>query len=172
MKSHSPHIVFLMGKKLDSGSMERVRKSCGYVNGIDISTDGSRGGLSMAWNGNHLVDIRSYSKNHIDAVINDVDSDAKWRLTGFYGNPVARDRSQSWDLIRSLHDGCNFPWLICGDFNEILYSHGKVGRIPRDDCCMEQFRRILQDCDLVDEGYSSPWFTWERGNLPEINIRE
>ncbi|KAA3481337.1 LINE-1 reverse transcriptase isogeny [Gossypium australe] len=37
---------------------------------------------------------------------------------------------------------------------------------------MEAFRNTLEDCRLIDIGYSRNWFTWERGNLPETNIRE
>lgn len=37
---------------------------------------------------------------------------------------------------------------------------------------MDLFRRTLEDCQMSDVGYSGRWFTWERGNLPETNIRE
>lgn len=37
---------------------------------------------------------------------------------------------------------------------------------------MSIFRDVLVDCRLHDEGFIKVWFTWERGNLPETNIRE
>ncbi|MBA0700551.1 hypothetical protein Goari_022121 [Gossypium aridum] len=37
---------------------------------------------------------------------------------------------------------------------------------------MEAFRTVLEDCNLRDLGFSGRWFSWERGNLPETNIRE
>ncbi|MBA0576756.1 hypothetical protein Golob_024418, partial [Gossypium lobatum] len=37
---------------------------------------------------------------------------------------------------------------------------------------MEEFRTVLNDCQFEDVGYVGRWFTWERGNLPETNIRE
>ncbi|MBA0670621.1 hypothetical protein Goklo_029524 [Gossypium klotzschianum] len=37
---------------------------------------------------------------------------------------------------------------------------------------MAAFRETLQECHLSDLGYSGVWYTWERGNLPETNIRE
>lgn len=42
----------------------------------------------------------------------------------------------------------------------------------RNEKSMEMFRETLEDCCLVDVGFSSPWFTWERGNLSKTNIRE
>ncbi|KAA3461725.1 Exo_endo_phos domain-containing protein [Gossypium australe] len=66
----------------------------------------------------------------------------------------------------------DYPWLVEGDFNEILYSFEKSGGVQRDNKRMEAFRETLEDCQLVDIGFSGVWFTWERGNLPETNIRE
>ncbi|KAK5771002.1 hypothetical protein PVK06_047171 [Gossypium arboreum] len=37
---------------------------------------------------------------------------------------------------------------------------------------MEAFRDALDACQLMDVGFSSVWFTWERGNLAATNIRE
>lgn len=62
--------------------------------------------------------------------------------------------------------------MVCGDFNEILYGFEKKGGLPREERRMEAFRTVLEDCNLRDMGVSERWFTWERGNLPETNIRE
>ncbi|XP_017635590.1 uncharacterized protein LOC108477569 [Gossypium arboreum] len=37
---------------------------------------------------------------------------------------------------------------------------------------MEVFRKVLEDCNLVDVGFTGNWFTWEIGNLPSTNIQE
>ncbi|KAH1107359.1 hypothetical protein J1N35_011127 [Gossypium stocksii] len=61
---------------------------------------------------------------------------------------------------------------MCGDFKEIIYGTEKKGGLPRDERRMDLFRRTLEECQLVDSGYSGRWFTWERGNLLETNIME
>ncbi|KAA3476967.1 reverse transcriptase [Gossypium australe] len=50
-----------------------------------------------------------------------------WRLTSFYGLSYAQNKTDSWRLLRDL--GCvqDLPWLVCGDFNEILYAFMKLG---------------------------------------------
>ncbi|KAA3478658.1 reverse transcriptase [Gossypium australe] len=66
--------------------------------------------------------------------------------------------------------GLSLAWR--GDFNEILYGFEKKGGLPREERRMKAFRKVLEDCSLVDMGFSGNWFTWERENLPETNIQE
>lgn len=104
--------------------------------------------------------------------VEDEEKDRKWRFTGFYGTPYAQDRVDSWSTLKNLHREEDTPWLVCRDFNEILFDFEKKGGLPREEKRMELFREALDFCQLADVGYSGRWFTWERGNLPETNIQE
>lgn len=53
----------------------------------------------------------------------------------------------------------------------MLLASEKCGGVPCDERRMKAFRSVLEDYNLMDAGYTGTWFTWERGNLPEINIR-
>ncbi|MBA0818429.1 hypothetical protein Gohar_027826 [Gossypium harknessii] len=46
------------------------------------------------------------------------------------------------------------PWMVCGDFNEILYGFKKRGDLPREEGRIEAFRKALEDCELRDMGFS------------------
>ncbi|KAA3462419.1 non-ltr retroelement reverse transcriptase [Gossypium australe] len=81
-------------------------------------------------------------------------------------------RNSAWSLLKRLGQECNYPWLVARDFNEILFSFEKNDGVPRDQKRMDAFRETLEECQLMDIGYSGVWFTWERGNLPKTNIRE
>lgn len=105
-------------------------------------------------------------------LVEDKEKGVKWRFTGFYGSPYVQDRSDSWVVLKKLTVGEAIPWLVCGDFNEIMYGFEKKGGLPRDERRMELFRKTLEDCHLYDVGFMGRWFTWERGNLPETNIQE
>ncbi|GMJ15348.1 hypothetical protein HRI_005204000 [Hibiscus trionum] len=167
-----PQILFLMETKVSAVRMENIRKKCGFVHGIDIDADGSRGGLSLCWNSDIMVNLCSFSSSHIDVTICDVDSNNNWRFIGFYGNPVIAQRNLSWNLLRSLNTNPNTPWLVAGDFNEILLASEKRGGRVRSSRQMNDFLSALNDCDLTDLGYSGCWYTWEKGRLSTNNIRE
>ncbi|KAG8474214.1 hypothetical protein CXB51_034100 [Gossypium anomalum] len=96
-----------METKISRSQMKRVRRSCGFFNGIDVDSNRSRGNVG------------------------------------------------------------ELSWMVCGDFNEILYGFEKIGGLPRDKGRMEAFRKVLEECNLMDMR-----FTWERGNLPKTNIQE
>ncbi|KAA3453178.1 reverse transcriptase [Gossypium australe] len=133
---------------------------------------GSKGGLCLAWKDKESVTLQSFSKSHIDVLVNDQTEEQQWRFTGFYGSPYPQEKEDSWNLLRRLRQQVDQPWLVCGDFNEIMYGFEKKGGLPREEKRMEAFRNVLEDCQLMDVGYTGNWFTWERGNLPKTNILE
>lgn len=105
-------------------------------------------------------------------IINDTTEGYKCRFTGFYGSPYPQERVEAWNPLRHLGMVRKLPWMVCGDFNEILYSFEKKGGLSREEGRMEAFRKVLEECSLSDMGFNGNWFTWERGNLPETNIQK
>lgn len=60
----------------------------------------------------------------------------------------------------------NDPWAIIGDFNSTLSSQDRMGgsQNPSQRGC-DDFRGMVQNCNLVDAGFQGPPFTWQMGNL-------
>ncbi|GMI69890.1 hypothetical protein HRI_000658300 [Hibiscus trionum] len=172
LRDVNPSVIFLIETKLQSKRMEGVRKSCGFINGIDVASNGRSGGLSLAWKNNSKVQVRSYSNRHIDVIFEEDLDGVSWRCTGFYEAPEVENREASWALLRSLDDMPDMPWLVIGDFNELLLASEKQGGRLRSESQMNGFRMDLTDCNLEDIGYNGIWYTWEWGRLSSNNIRE
>lgn len=68
------------------------------------------------------VQLLSYSKYHNDVIVTEENGTKVWRYTRFYGKPCVSKKNESWNLLRRLGADMSYPWLISGDFNEILYS--------------------------------------------------
>lgn len=79
LKSHKPQIVFFMETKLCRQQMEQVRRSCGFQNGIEVDADGTREGLCLVWKRDVNITLRTFSKLHIDVLVEDSDTRVKWR---------------------------------------------------------------------------------------------
>lgn len=147
--------------------MESLRRQIGFKNAFAVDcvirrNDAGRvcraGGLCVLWQESFKLSVMSYSLNHIYTVIEGV-GPCFWRFTGVYGFSKVEERYWTWDLIRSLAQGGTGPWLLGGDFNEILRSSEKEGGPPRDFEQMEAFRKCLDDCGLIDLNFSGPVFT-------------
>ncbi|KAL5794249.1 hypothetical protein ACOSP7_002843 [Xanthoceras sorbifolium] len=57
----------------------------------------------------------------------------------------------------------SLPWLIGGDFNEILRLDEKEGGAARPPFLINNFHEVLDSCDLGDLGCSGNRFTWCNG---------
>lgn len=128
-----------------------------------VEVQGHIGGLVLYWRNKDEVKIQSYSKHHIDAIV-EVQGEHKFRLTGIYGEPDRVKRKETWDLIRTLRNHSHLPWCLIGDMNNVVRQEDKRGGWPYPTWLIEGFRKVLEDCDLNDmdiEGYP---YTWERGH--------
>lgn len=100
------------------------------------------------------------------------DPKGNWRFIGIYGNPCTEKQSESWKLMERLHNLMDIPWLVGGDFNEIISDAEKNGGARRRDTQMQAFRDMIDSCALIDLGYSGDHFTWFNMNFTDNLIWE
>ncbi|KAL5774547.1 hypothetical protein ACOSP7_012104 [Xanthoceras sorbifolium] len=115
--------------------------------------------------------IKSFSKGHVDSIVRDCEG-SRWRFTGFYGEPNLAFRFHSWSLLRRLEGLFSLPWIIGGDFNEILKDDGKVSGRCRRFRAMADFRDAVNGCGLLDLGFKGSQFTWSNRQDGENFIHE
>lgn len=51
--------------------MDKVRRFCGFLNWVNISSNGIKGDLSFGWKQDCVAVSRSFSSFHIDVLIQD-----------------------------------------------------------------------------------------------------
>ena len=123
--------VFLMETKSKVKRKEKIKNRVGFANGLIVPNQGRSCGVVLLWTREINLEIKSFSGNHIDAIVREADSNSMWRITGFYGHPETHRRYESWCLLAFLHSQFQLPWLCLGDFNEILSMNEKAGGIIR-----------------------------------------
>ncbi|KAK9930659.1 hypothetical protein M0R45_027689 [Rubus argutus] len=132
----------------------------GFIHAEEVLSDGHSGGLGLFWGEEVGVRVRSKSARFIDAALEGGPGDPSWRLTGFYGHPKTSLRHLSWQAIRDLCDDDSLPWVIVGDFNEILHADEKQDGRRRGELQMRGFREVVGYAELVDLGFVGTRFTW------------
>ena len=120
VKATDPTLVFLAETKAGVNRIKGVQCKLNYTQGIIVPSDGRSGGLALLWKEGTMIDFKSCSNSHIDVVVRESPSSEPWRATGFYGHPETNKRYISWHLLDSLSIQCNLPWVVLGEFNEIL----------------------------------------------------
>ncbi|XP_024178126.1 uncharacterized protein LOC112184065 [Rosa chinensis] len=107
-----------------------------------------------------VVRQRDHLYNHIDVKTGVTRSREEFRFTGIYNFAHPSDRFPTWNLLRSLAAQSSPPWLVAGDFNEILSNAEKSGGPRKAAAPLVCFRQALVDCALVYMKFSRPRFTW------------
>jgi hypothetical protein len=103
-------VLFLSETKMSAHRSQELRWRLGYPNAFGVSCSGLCGGLVVMWKNDVLVDIKSYSKYHIDSWVSGMSvPTSSWRFTGFYGDPAWANRKESWRMLHFLRNENDLP---------------------------------------------------------------
>ncbi|KAG2598477.1 hypothetical protein PVAP13_5KG367307, partial [Panicum virgatum] len=161
VRTHNPKIVFL----------SETRQSDERVKNLRWRLEGTGGGLALFWDDNVVVDLQSLGEHHIDVLIRADVNSTQWRGTFIYGEARVQDRPRMWDLIRQLKSQMNYPWIMVGDFNEVMWSFEHFSNTNRREVQMQNFRDALSYCDLYDMGFSGTPWTYDNKQEGARNVR-
>lgn len=128
ISSKKPSFIFLIETLCSKSKLERIKIQLGYDGLFVVERVGRSGGLTLLWKAPSNVDILKFANNFIDSEV-EVHGLGKSRLTGFYGYPESSRRRESWDLLRLLSISSSLSWVCIGDFNDLLATTKKRGRI-------------------------------------------
>ncbi|XP_061993372.1 uncharacterized protein LOC133711233 [Rosa rugosa] len=156
-----PNLIFLAETLAKPNHIEDLMHRLGFTGRACYPHEDDLQGVALLWRNDISVSVHTLSPHHIDAEIGDPGGPARYRFTGVYGFAARSDRTRTWDLIRTLNaECCDLPWLMAGDFNEILCQIDKSGGPPRAAAPMAQFRQVMADCGLTDMSFFGSRFTW------------
>lgn len=170
MRARRPDVIFLFETLSFGVRLEALRVRLNFDSCFSIDVVGRSGGLAVLWNNNTHLSISSFSNNHIDMLAND--PEGLWRITGYYGFPDRGRRHLSWQLLRQLLAAHSCPWMCIGDFNDLLTSSDKRGRVEHPQWLFRGFRDAINDCQLHDVPLSWYPYTWFRGQDPATSVEQ
>ncbi|XP_028780772.1 uncharacterized protein LOC114737043 [Neltuma alba] len=85
-----------------------------------------------------------------------------WRVvfTRIYASPCETKRREMWENLTNLAEKITSPWLLTGDFNDILNEEEQKDRGGANMKKCAWFRANLDRCKLLDLGSEGPKCTW------------
>lgn len=162
IRDHKPAILFLYETISTVNKIEALHIKFGFAQCFSVDKVGQGGGLAVFWKTNVNCQVSGFSQNHVDIQFLEANI-VTWRLTCFYGYPERSRRKNSWDFIRQLSNISQVPWLIFGDFNDLLYKSDKWGSFEHPQSLMDGFRLAIEDSSLSKLELCGGKFTRERG---------
>lgn len=111
---------------------------------------------------NHLAS----TEQEIHAIVKVSNSNFSWLLSTIYASPRFHERSIVWSNLANVAANHELPWVMMGDFNEVLMSSKKFGGRPVNIRRAMKFQDCLDLCGMMDMGYSGARNTWS--NLREV----
>ncbi|KAL4284730.1 hypothetical protein GQ457_16G018250 [Hibiscus cannabinus] len=148
-----------------------LRTVLGFENCFFVDVGPGCTGLAIFWNNNIKVDLLSYSALHIDVVIT-YDSSISFRFTGMHGRSESSLKKHNRALIDRLRVASPLPWLLGGDFNEILTLSEKQGGHRKPHHQLTYFPECLLRNNLANCKPSQGWFTWMKSGPRTAPTRE
>ncbi|XP_043703872.1 uncharacterized protein LOC122653966 [Telopea speciosissima] len=151
-----------------------IKRKQGKVSIVSVRYEklplGASRGLAILWQ--HNVDIKILNSDDwvIEAEVLH-NQGSRFKPSCVYGDPVRSKRQQVWDKLIQRNAGCQDPWLYIGDFNSFLGWHEKCGGNRTNDRDADNFRNLIDQCNLMDLGSHGPRYTWNNRRAGNANIR-
>nr|XP_023873993.1 uncharacterized protein LOC111986559 [Quercus suber] len=95
-----------------------------------------------------------------------------WLISAIYASPRSAERHILWNNLNKVVELHDMPWVIAGDFNEILTAEDKFGGKAVGVSSSLLFKECLDNCNMIDIGFAGRWFTWTNKREVHALIQE
>lgn len=130
------------------------------------------GGLALFWGDSVQVTILDSTPNYVDTAVCFISDAFVCKITWIYGNPHENEKKAFWRLMYQRFVTQTQPWLVIGDFNEVLESSEKWGGDIPSLWRINLFRDFLSGRQLRDLHFQGPDFTWFAMRYGRVYIKE
>ncbi|XP_074300104.1 uncharacterized protein LOC141631314 [Silene latifolia] len=109
------------------------------------------------------------SSQHITIEVTETVSGDHFWYTVVYGSNDEAVRCDLWDILKETKIKCQGAWCICGDFNNVLNFHERIGRdVLWNE--IRDFRDCVDYCEVQDISAHGAFFTWTNKQDPSSRV--
>ena len=159
--NHRPSILVVTETMVGGGRAEKIIEGLSFDGFITMYTIGYAGGLWILWKMEDMeVSPLSTTEQEIHASIKVRSSNLTWLISVIYTSPRLVERRILWDNLKIAAHLHNLPWLMLGDFNEVLCGEEKFGGNQVNLNRALEFKGCLDECNMIVLGFAGPKYTW------------
>ena len=128
---------------------------------IHSDTIGFSSGIWLLWNSDKVqITHLAMSEQEVHVLVKVISTSLEFIFSAIYASPRFHERCILWNNLKNVADLHEKPWIIAGDFNEILAVGDKFGVRAVNSNRSLFFKDCLDYCNMIDMGFTGPQFTW------------
>uniref|UniRef100_A0A2N9ERH6 CCHC-type domain-containing protein n=1 Tax=Fagus sylvatica TaxID=28930 RepID=A0A2N9ERH6_FAGSY len=165
---NNPDILILTETRLGGDRAAELARSFPLDGFLCTNTIGFAGGIWILWK-TEVVEVGHLcsTEQEIHASVKVRGSNSLWLISAIYASPRRSERRILWENLKIIASLNNLPWVMLGDFNDILLCEEKWGGNRPSNSRIREFRNCLNACNMIDLGFSGPKYTWS--NCHDMN---
>ena len=131
-RRHRPNILIIIEPRIAEARGQGVIDTLPYSHSSRVNPAGFSRGIWLLWNEgpSFSVEIITCSEHSIHALIKVHSPSLSFLFTAVYAPPQFNRRKSFWDYLQNLAVNISLPWLLLGDFNDMISEEEKLGGLP------------------------------------------
>ncbi|KAF7811300.1 reverse transcriptase [Senna tora] len=154
---YKPNLVLISDTKIGGNRAEEILSTLGFSNHFKVDPMGYAGGLWLLWDNKQIdVTVHEHTFQEIHTTV-EVTGYPPFFASFIYASPNRERRKIFWDNLVGLTEFVNLPWLMGGDFNDILHADEKWGskftrwnKRPNGTIVFERLDRFFASVDWIN----------------------
>ncbi|KAK7836759.1 putative ribonuclease h protein [Quercus suber] len=168
--NHFPVMLIITETRVGGVRAAKIIEELPFDGFFATDTIGYAGGLWLLWKKEEVeVFVLSATEQEIHATVKVCHLNLTWLISPIYASPRVNERRILWANLMQVAKLHNLPWLLLGDFNEVLCGEDKFGGRGVNLKRALDFKECLDSCNLIDLRFSGPKFTWSNSRqVPDL----
>ncbi|XP_074292883.1 uncharacterized protein LOC141619763 [Silene latifolia] len=168
---HNNNVGFfgLLEIRVRSSSINKVHGGIGSQWSLVHNNDSHPGGrIWVIWDDvNYKVDVISCEAQVIHTKVTFLPTGKEWWLSVVYGFNKVHERLPLWASISNMRHLVNGPWMVMGDFNNVLAMCERIGS-EVTNYELKDFQECVTTCGLMDIPATVAFFIWNNKHAPGL----
>ena len=158
-----PDILILLETLVNCQNTDLIINQLGYRFSSTIPPVNHTGGIWLLWNDDNVdVSVVAKETRIIHCLVHDKLTAKECLLSAVYAPARENHKDAFWDHLQHLNDSIDQPWVLMGDFNEMLCASEKIGGIPLTPNKVQRLNNFLQYSNSSDAIVQGRLFTWKK----------
>ena len=161
ISKHNLPMVIITKTRVGGNRAKEITNTMPFDGAIHTDTIGYARGLWLLWKSEEVeVTQLAKTEHKIHVVIKVLSSDLSWILTCIYASLRFVERKLLWGNLSNVALLHNLPWVMLGDFDELLSNVDKSGGNPVNMSRALLFKDCLDSYGMIDLGFHGARYTW------------